>query len=70
MLVGYPPCEHLGYFTRFIPAKYGLEVTVGSHPIPQNYFLTHQQLRTWNSAKWRELVKDALTDEGTRRAYD
>jgi predicted metal-binding protein len=70
MLVGYPPCEHLEAFTRFIPAKYGVEVAIGSHPIPQNYYLTHQALKTWQSNKWQQRVKDTLTDEKTRLAYD
>ena len=65
-----PPCEHLDAFTRFIPVKYGLEVVIGSHPIPQNYFLTHQELQTWRSDAWRQRIKDTLTDEKTRLAYD
>ena len=69
-LVGYPPCEHLDTFARFIPAKYGLEVSIGSHPIPQNYFLTHAKLGTWKPAKWQARIKEALTDEKTRLAYD
>lgn len=70
MLVGYPPCEHIEAFSRFIPAKYGLEVVIGSHPIPQNYFLTHQALKTWQSNTWQRRIKAALTDEATRLAYD
>jgi len=70
MLVGYPPCEHLDTFTRFIPAKYGLEVVIGSHPIPQNYYLTHQELKTWQSTKWQQRIEPTLTEEGTRVAYD
>jgi predicted metal-binding protein len=69
-LVGYPPCERLDAFTRFIPAKYGIEVAIGSHPIPQNYYLTHQELKTWQSTRWRQRIKAALTDERTRLAYD
>ena len=70
MLVGYPPCEHIEAFNRFIPVKYGLEVAIGSHPIPQNYYLTHQALKTWQSTKWQQRINDALTDEETRLAYD
>lgn len=70
MLVGYPPCEHIEAFGRFIPAKYGLEVVIGSHPIPQNYFLTHQALKTWQSNTWQRRIKATLTDEATRLAYD
>lgn len=70
MLVGYPPCPHLDTFTRFIPAKFGLEVTVGSHPIPQNYFRTHTELQTWESGVWQERISHAVTDEPTRVTYD
>jgi predicted metal-binding protein len=69
-LVGYPPCDRLDTFTRFIPAKYGLEVVVGSHPIPQNYFLTHKQLGTWDQDEWPARIQASLTDERTRLAYD
>ena len=44
LVVGYPPCPRLQAFTEFIPAKYGLEVVVGTHPIPENYYLTHSAL--------------------------
>ncbi len=70
LVVGYPPCQRLQAFCDFIPAKYGLEVVVGTHPIPQNYYLTHQQLRTWESPRWQELIGQVVTDEETRRAYD
>lgn len=70
LVVGYPPCPRLQAFCDFIPAKYGLEVVVGTHPIPQNYYLTHQQLRTWESPRWQELIGQVLTDEETRKAYD
>ena len=64
MLVGYPPCEHLETFRRFIPAKYGLEVVGGVPSHPQNYYLTHTQLGTWDGKAWQERIKDALPDEG------
>lgn len=70
MLVGYPPCSHIEAFTRFIPVKYGLDVAIGSHPIPQNYYLTHQELGTWQPEKWQERIQDVLTYEKTRLAYD
>ena len=37
MVVGYPPCPHIEAFRRFIPERYGMEVVVGTHPIPQKY---------------------------------
>lgn len=70
LVVGYPPCPHLEHFCEFIPAKYGVEVVVGTHPIPQNYYLTHSALGTWQSAGWQELIRNVLPDEEIRRAYD
>ena len=70
LVVGYPPCPRLQAFREFIPAKYGLEVVIGTHPIPQNYYLTHQALGTWKSARWDEILQDVLTDKETRLAYD
>jgi len=70
MLVGYPPCPHIEAFRRFIPEKYGMEVVVGTHPIPQKYCLTHAQLGTWQAEEWKPLLKPTLADEATRLAYD
>ena len=70
LVVGYPPCPQLQVFCEFIPAKFGLEVVVGTHPIPQNYYLTHQTLGTWKTAGWQTLVQPVLTDQTTRLAYD
>jgi hypothetical protein len=70
LVVGYPPCPRLQAFREFIPAKYGLEVVIGTHPIPENYYLTHQALGTWQSARWDEILQDVMTDKETRLAYD
>jgi predicted metal-binding protein len=70
LVVGYPPCPRLQHFCEFIPAKYGLKVVVGTHPIPQNYYETHSTLRTWDSPRWQKLIEHVLTDKGTRLAYD
>jgi len=70
LVVGYPPCPHIDAFCDFIPAKYELEVVLGTHPVPQNYFLTHQQLGTWKLPAEQERIQSILSDEATRRAYD
>lgn len=70
LLVGYPPCPHLDAFYNFIPEKFGLKVVVGTHPIPENYYRTHQNLGTWQSAAWKGYIKDVLTGEEMRRMYD
>jgi predicted metal-binding protein len=70
LVVGYPPCPYLDHFKKFIEEKYGLKVVVGTHPIPEKYYLTHKELKTWNSAEWQELIKPTLADKETRLAYN
>ena len=70
LLVGYPPCPRLQYFRKFIPEKYGMKVIAGTHPIPQKYLTTHQNLNTWNTSFMKEAVKHAMADEVTRIKYD
>ncbi len=70
LVVGYPPCPNLKRFCEFIPAKFGLEVVIGTHPIPQNYYLTHQGLGTWQSQRWQDSIKPVLTEKKIRLAYD
>ena len=53
LVVGYPPCPRLEAFCDFIPAKYQLEVVIGTHPIPQNYYMMHQRLGTGSRSDGR-----------------
>jgi len=70
LLVGYPPCPHIEAFRSFIPAKYGLEVVIGTHPIPQKYFLTHDRCGTWSAPELEARLEPTLTDERMRLSYD
>lgn len=70
LLVGYPPCPYIEDFVKFIEGKYGMEVVLGTHPVPQNYFETHQALGTWAGPEWPARLEGTLLDEATRRAYD
>jgi len=70
LVVGYPPCPYLDYFREFIPQKYGMEVVVGTHPIPEKYHLVHEALGTWPEMKAQDDLKVLLADKGTRLAYD
>ncbi|MDY0362724.1 MAG: CGGC domain-containing protein [Desulforegulaceae bacterium] len=70
LVVGYPPCPRLNAFCNFIPEKYGLKVVIGTHPIPENYFLTHEKLGTWKSDNWQEKIKYVLPEKEMRLAYD
>lgn len=69
-VVGYPPCPYISKFKDFIETKYNTKVVVGTHPIPQNYFTTHENLKTWNTNEWQELIKPTLRDEKLRIKYE
>ena len=70
MVVGYPPCPHVEHLRDFVKEKYGLKVVIGTHPIPQKYYITHKELGTWEGDNWQELIKPTLADEETRLAYN
>ena len=70
LVVGYPPCPYIDDFIKVIETKYKIPVVVGTHTIPQKYYLTHSQLKTWNSEKWEELIKPTLGNEKIRKDYD
>ena len=70
MIVGYPPCTRISQFRDFIKTRYGVEVIIGTHPIPQKYYLVHSKLGTWDSDRWKELIQPTLADEKIRLDYD
>ena len=69
MIVGYPPCPYINHFKQFIETKFGLDVVVGTHPIPEKYLATHTELHTWDTPEWKQLIKPTLSDQKTRLAY-
>ena len=70
LVVGYPPCPHLDHFREFIPLKYGLDVVMGTHPVPEKYHLVHQDLGTWPGMTAQDDLQALLADRETRLAYD
>jgi len=70
MVVGYPPCPYIDHFKKFIESKYGLKVVVGTHPIPEKYYLTHSELKTWDSPEWKEFIAPTLSEKEIRLNYD
>ena len=70
MVVGYPPCPYLGTFTSFLEQRYGVDVVVGTHPIPEKYLEMHSLLGTWDDASWKPLLEPTMTDEAIRKAYN
>lgn len=70
MVVGYPPCTRIRYFKNFIESRFNIPVVIGTHPIPQKYFIVHDKLKTWEGAGWSELTKPTLVYEDIRKRYD
>lgn len=70
LVVGYPPCPYIDHFKDFIEERYGVDVVIGTHPIPQKYYKVHTNLGTWDSPEWQEKIKPTLADEKIRLAYD
>ena len=69
-VVGYPPCPYISQFKKFIEDKYKIKVVVGTHPIPQKYFITHTNLETWQTDEWKELIAPTIVNEDLRKKYD
>lgn len=69
-VVGYPPCPYIDHFKKFIEEKYNMKVIVGTHPIPEKYLITHNNLGTWDSSEWEEIIRPAMADEKTRCDYN
>lgn len=69
-VVAYPPCPYIAQFKSFIEERYKVPVVIGTHPIPQKYFLTHNNLKTWKSAEWQNFIRPTLANESIRLAYD
>jgi predicted metal-binding protein len=70
MLIGYPPCLYIDYFRKYIQGRFGLKVIVGTHPVPEKYYLTHLKINTGNIPGWNELMNPILKDKNMRVAYD
>lgn len=70
LIVGYPPCPYIHTFKSFLEKRYGVQVVVGTHPIPEKYLKMHTHLGTWKDPAWEPLLAATMTDEATRKAYD
>ena len=69
-VVGYPPCPYISIFKEFIEEKFKISVVIGTHPIPQKYYITHKNLKTWDAKEWKEIIKPTLCNEELRKQYD
>jgi predicted metal-binding protein len=70
LVVGYPPCPYIEAFRDFLTTRFGVEVIVGTHPIPATYLNIHTRLGTWDDPAWGPLLEPTMADELTREAYD
>jgi len=70
VVVGYPPCPYIKKFKTYIEKRYKIKVIIGTHPIPQKYYLMHKILKTWRSKEWKEFIKPTLSTEIIRKSYD
>ena len=70
LVVGYPPCPRISYFKRYIETKFCLKVVIGTHPIPEKYYLTHNAFGTWKGPKWEDIIAPTICSEKTRLTYD
>jgi len=70
LLVGYPPCPHIGTFMKFLQRRFGVTVVAGTHPVPELYRIMHEELGSWKDSQWTPLLESVLTDEETRKRYE
>ena len=70
LVVGYPPCPYLETFRALLEQRCGVEVVVGTHPIPRKYLEMHTHLQTWENPIWQSLIAPTLADDATRVSYD
>ncbi len=69
-VVGYHPCPHIEFFTKFITERFGDKVVIGTHSIQQKYLNLNGNLGTWDTPTWKEIITPAISDEQTRLDYD
>ncbi len=70
MLVGFPPCIYIDYFRNYIQSRFNLQVVVGTHPVPETYYMAHLKSNTGNIPGWNELMKPVLKDKNSRTGYN
>ena len=71
LVVGYPPCPHIGRFKEFIESRYGIPVVIGTHPIPMKYMKVHENLSFWKTMKMDGMAGHLMNeDPAVMKAYD
>lgn len=62
-VVGYPPCPYIRQFKEFIEEQFGLEVTIGTHPVPLKYLKAHRKLSFWDEMDMEEMAGDLMRED-------
>jgi predicted metal-binding protein len=62
-VVGYPPCSYILQFKEFIEKQFGLEVKIGTHPIPFKYLEAHRKLSFWDEMNMEEMAGDLMRED-------
>ncbi len=62
-IVGYPPCNRIDYFKKYIEEIYKLPVIIGTHPISLNYLTNHLLLKTWENNNYKKLIRHLLDED-------
>ncbi|MCE7742920.1 MAG: CGGC domain-containing protein [Candidatus Heimdallarchaeota archaeon] len=44
-LAGYPPCPYIDIFKNYIEKDIGIQVVIGTHPMPTNYIENHEKIQ-------------------------
>ena len=71
LVVGYPPCPRIKDFKAYIESRYKIDVVVGTHPIPMNYYIEHKKLPYWDRMNMPVLASELFhDDEAVMKAYD
>ncbi len=63
LVVGYPPCPRIRQFKEYIESRYGLQVRIGTHPIPLKYWEVHQKLSFWKNLRMEDMAGDLMDED-------
>ncbi|MGQ9846897.1 MAG: hypothetical protein ACUVQP_05255 [Bacteroidales bacterium] len=58
------------HFEKFITEKYNMKIVFGTHSMPQKYYISHQNMKTWNIPFLQKAISLTINDEATRLKYD
>ena len=69
-LAGYPICPYIEDHKAYVEKVVGLPVTVGTHPMPQNYVDNHGRIGDWDRDHAEEHMGNIAGDRAAAQKYD